>query len=247
MNIKNLRNNLLISAVMIIIAIAIYIIQIIIFNDPHETIFYLLQDLAFLPISVILISYILEKYLKNKEKEENFKKLQIVVSAFYSEVGTNLIRKLSFFDNNLALFKKKIDFSHELDSREKKIAVKQILSFDYDMLLENSDLGDLKELLISKKTYITRMFENSNMLEHSRFLDMLWSVFHMLDELENRDDLRNLPENDKKHLANDFKRAYPLLIIEWFEYMIYLKKEYPYLYSLAIRKSPFEENHIIID
>lgn len=247
MNIRNLRNNILTSAVLIIIAIATYIIQIIAFNDPHETIFYLLQDLAFLPISVILISYILEKYLKNKEKEENFKKFQIVVSAFYSEVGTNLIRKLSFFDNNLTLFKEKIDFSHELASKEKKIALKQILSFDYDMSLEKSDLGDLKEFLISKKTYITRMFENSNMLEHTRFLDMLWSVFHMLDELENRDDLRSLPENDKKHLANDFKRAYPLLIIEWLEYMTYLKNEYPYLYSLAIRKSPFEENHVIIE
>jgi hypothetical protein len=247
MTIKNLRNNILISIVMIVIAIAIYIAQVILFNNPNQTMFYLLQDLAFLPISVILISYILEKYLKNKEKEENFKKLQIVVSAFYSEVGTNLIRKLSLFDNNLAFFKGKIDLSHELDSKEKKLILNQIMNFEYDMDIEKSDLEELKEFLISKKTYITRMFENPNMLEHSRFLDMLWSVFHILDELENRDHLNSLPDSDKEHLANDLKRAYPLLIIEWIEYMTYLNKEYPYLYSLAIRKSPFENNHIIID
>lgn len=247
MNIKNLRNNILISVVMIVIAISIYIAQIVLFNTPDQTIFYLLQDLAFLPISVILISYILEKYLKNKEKEEKFKKLQIVVSAFYSEVGTTLIRKISLFDNMLPLFKEKVDLSHALDNKEKKILLNQIMSFNYDMDLEKSDLEELKLFLISKKSYITRMFENPNMLEHSRFLDMLWSVFHLLDELENRDDLKSLPDNDKEHLINDFKRAYPLLIYEWIEYMTYLKKEYPYLYSLAIRKIPFGDNHIIID
>lgn len=247
MNNKNLRDNILISGVMITIAFSIYVLQILLFKDPHESMFLLFQDLAFLPISVILISYILEKYLKNKEKEENFKKLQIVVSAFYSEVGTSLIRKLSYFDNNLALFKEKIDLMHELESKEKKIVLNQIMSFDYDMDIEKSDLEDLKAFLISKKTYITRMFENPNMLEHSRFLDMLWSVFHLLDELENRDYLKSLPNNDKQHLINDFKRAYPLLIFEWTEYMSHLKKEYPYLHSLAIRKSPFENNNIIID
>lgn len=247
MTIKNLRKNILIGVVLLTIALSIYLIQILIFANPEQTLFYLFQDLAFLPISVILISYILQKYLKNKEKEENFKKLQIVVSAFYSELGTSLIRKLSAFDKNLALFKEKFDLSHELEYKKKKIILNQIISFDYDMDIDQSDLEVLRSFLITKKTYITRMFENPNMLEHSRFLDMLWAVFHLLDELENRDDLDSLPVNDKTHLANDLKRAYPLLIIEWIEYMTYLNKEYPYLYSLAIRKSPYEENHIIID
>lgn len=232
---------------LLLLSFFIYYLQIYIFNNTEQTLFYLFQDLAFLPISVILISYVLQKYSKNKEKEENFKKLQIVVSAFYSELGTTLIRKISGFDKNLKLFKDNIDLSHDLDSKEKKTIFNQIVTFDYDMDIELSDLEDLKSFLISKKTYITRMFENPNMLEHSRFLEMLWAVFHLLDELENRDYLNKLPLNDKKHLDNDLKRAYPLLIIEWLEYMVYLNKEYPYLYSLAIRKSPFEQNHIIIE
>ena len=232
---------------LLLLSFFIYYLQIYIFNNTEQTLFYLFQDLAFLPISVILISYVLQKYSKNKEKEENFKKLQIVVSAFYSELGTTLIRKISVFDKNLTLFKEKVDLRNEIDSNEKKTKLNQIINFDYDMDIEISDLEDLKSFLTSKKTYITRMFENPNMLEHSRFLEMLWAVFHILDELENREDLNKLPLNDKKHLDNDLKRAYPLLIIEWLEYMYYLNKEYPYLYSLAIRKSPFEENHVIIE
>lgn len=244
---KNLKINIFMCLLLLLLSFFIYYLQIYIFNNTEQTLFYLFQDLAFLPISVILISYVLQKYSKNKEKEENFKKLQIVVSAFYSELGTTLIRKISVFDKNLTLFKEKVDLRNEIDSNEKKTKLNQIIKFDYDMDIEISDLEDLKSFLISKKTYITRMFENPNMLEHSRFLEMLWAVFHILDELENREDLNKLPLNDKKHLDNDLKRAYPLLIIEWLEYMYYLNKEYPYLYSLAIRKSPFEENHVIIE
>lgn len=244
---KNLKMNIFMCLLLLLLSFFIYFLQIYIFNDTEQTLFYLFQDLAFLPVSVILISYVLQKYSKNKEKEENFRKLQIVVSAFYSELGTNLIRKISGFDKNLVLFNEKIDLKQKIDSKNKKNIFNQIISFQYDMDIESSDLDDLKSFLISKKTYITRMFENPNMLEHSRFLEMLWAVFHLLDELENRDDLNKLPLNDKKHLDNDLKRAYPLLIIEWLEYMTYLNKEYPYLYSLAIRKSPFEENHVIIE
>ncbi|KAF0091961.1 MAG: hypothetical protein FD141_145 [Fusobacteria bacterium] len=247
MNNKNLRYNILISVVMITIAISIYVLQIVLFKDPHESMFLLFQDLAFLPISVILISYILEKYLKNKEKEENFKKLQIVVSAFYSEVGSSLIRKISHFDSNLESFKEKMDFEQELKKKDKKKIIKLLRNFEYDIDSHTANLEDLKQFLISKKMYISRMFENPNLLEHSRFTDMLWSVYHLLDELENREDLQSLPINDMLHLSIDILRAYPLLIIEWFEYMTYLRQEYPYLYSLAIRKSPFENNHIIID
>ncbi len=247
MNNKNFRYNIIISGVMIATAILIYVLQIVIFKDPHESMFLLFQDLAFLPISVILISYILEKYLKNMEKEENFKKLQIVVSAFYSEVGSTLIRKISQFDSNLESFKEKMDFEQELRGKDKKKIIKLLRNFDYDIDSHTGNLEELKEFLTSKKMFISRMFENPNLMEHSRFTDMLWSVYHLLDELENREDFSSLPKNDMLHLSIDIMRAYPLLIIEWFEYMTYLRQEYPYLYSLAIRKSPFEENHIIID
>ncbi len=245
MNSKTIKNNLIIIAILLLISFGIYYFQVSYFHDIHETMFLLFQELAFLPISVIIISYILEKYLKSKEKEENFQKLQIIVSAFYSEIGSSLIRKISKFDKNLIMFKETIDFEQELKKKDKKNIKNTLKNFNYNIDSYESDLKDLKEFLISKKTYIARMFENPNLLEHSHFTDMLWAVYHVLDELENRDDLENLPKNDMDHLSIDFKRAYIELIYEWFEYMSYLNREYPYLFSLAIRKSPFEDNEII--
>lgn len=51
-----------------------------------------------------------------------------------------------------------------------------------------------------------------------------------------------MPSNDLQHLAGDIKRAYIRLAGEWLDYMKYLKDNYPYLFSLAMRMNPFDQN-----
>lgn len=244
---KTSIKNLVICMTLLIISTIIYFMEILIFRNSHETFFLLFQDLAFLPVEVLLISFILEKYLNSKEKQEKVKKLQIVVSAFYTDIGSPLIKKLSHFNTNFQILKEEYNLEHNLIHYDKKKILKLFGDFDYAMDSRAGDILDLKNFLLSKKPYILRMFENPNLLEHDKFTDMLWSVYHVLDELENRDDFNELSENDMDHLSVDIKRAYKLVIIEWFEYMIYLKKEYPYLFSLATRKNPFSDNVIIIE
>jgi hypothetical protein len=33
--------------------------------------------------------------------------------------------------------------------------------------------------------------------------------------------------------------------LEWLDYMRYLKKDYPYLFSLALRLNPFDEDALV--
>jgi hypothetical protein len=61
----------------------------------------------------------------------------------------------------------------------------------------------------------------------------------MGEELGSRQSLTALPASDLKHLAGDLNRGYHLLIKEWLAYLVHLKRNYPYLYSLAARKNPF--------
>ena len=56
----------------------------------------------------------------------------------------------------------------------------------------------------------------------------------------------SLPANDQRHLNRDICRAYHLLILQWLEYMNYQKKHYPYLFSLAVRTNPFDEQASVI-
>jgi hypothetical protein len=55
-----------------------------------------------------------------------------------------------------------------------------------------------------------------------------------------RSDLFSLPDSDLKHLEGDIVRIYSLLVLEWVRYMLYLKSNYGYLFSLAMRLNPFD-------
>ncbi|MPN20556.1 hypothetical protein SDC9_167935 [bioreactor metagenome] len=90
------------------------------------------------------------------------------------------------------------------------------------------------------------MFSNPNLLENSRFTSMLWAVYHLMDELINREDLGTSPASDLKHLAGDLERAYRLLVVEYIYYMEHMKSKYPYLFSLAVRKNPFTEKKSVV-
>ena len=81
--------------------------------------------------------------------------------------------------------------------------------------------------------------ENQNLVEHESFTELLRALFHLRDELFARGDLFSLPDTDIEHLANDARRVYIVLGEQWIDHMRYLKRHYPYLFSLALRTNPF--------
>lgn len=107
--------------------------------------------------------------------------------------------------------------------------------------VEGIDLAALKELPGSRDEFLLQLLENPVLLEHETFTELLQAIFHFNEELKNRPDVTGLPDTDTAHLAGDLERIYGLLIREWLEYMRYLKKNYPYLISLAMRTNPFNE------
>jgi hypothetical protein len=86
------------------------------------------------------------------------------------------------------------------------------------------------------------LLENPVLLEHESFTDLLQAVFHMTEELAGRENMKQLPEADYEHLAGDMKRVYALLAHQWLDYMRHLKDNYPYLFSLAMRTNPFDQD-----
>jgi hypothetical protein len=102
------------------------------------------------------------------------------------------------------------------------------------------DLAKLKVILLARRGFLLGLLENQNLLEHETFTDLLWAVFHLMEELDLRKDVGSLAHPDREHIAGDIKRAYVILIVEWLAYMKHLKKEYPYLFSLAVRTNPFD-------
>lgn len=237
MKMKNLKNNLLLALIIAISSIGIYLIQILIFSRAQDTFFYILQDLAFIPIQVIIVTLVFNKLLNSRENQQKIKKINVIITTFFIEAGSEMIEQMSAFDANFNSFRQTItmkDLSGSITLLKKRVR-----EYDWAVDAGSADLSKLKRFLIDKKLFLLTMLENNNLMEHDSFTDMLWAIFHITDELQCRENLEDLPETDVDHLSIDILRAYKLLILEWLDYIGYLNNDYPYLFSLAVRKNPF--------
>lgn len=234
------------AALLIILSAAFFILQRLFFGRSKEAGFLFFQDLVFLPLEVLLVTFLLEGLIKQREKREKLEQINILVSAFFSEVGIEAIKVLNPFIVNKDGYANMVDIRQSWRDIDYKNAAKDALSYTFETDSTANDLEKVNKLLYWKKDEILTMFQNPNLLENNRFTSMLFAVYHLMDELYNRDDFITLPQSDYDHLSGDMERAYKLLVVEWLYYMRHLKNKYPYLYSMAIRKNPFKNNDSIV-
>jgi hypothetical protein len=239
---KRFKWQIIFGISLIALSAIIYLSQILIFERPQDTFFYILQDLAFVPISVLIVTLILDQLLRMREKRAMLKKMNMVIGAFFSEVGTGLLKSFLDFDVHYDETRENLIVTNEWSEREFSAVKKSLKVYDYKIESQKGDLEDLKGFLIDKREFLLGLLENPNLLEHESFTDLLWAVFHLTEELACRADVKQLPVTDYAHLSGDIKRAYVLLISEWLAYMKHLKDVYPYLFSLAARTNPFDPN-----
>lgn len=205
----------------------------------EDELFYLVQDVAFVPIQVLLVTLVIHRMLEWRSKQNMLSKLNMVVGAFFSEVGTTLMRTLAASDDAVEGAREKLRVSPEWSVRHFKAAAREWTWRPHPMAARADQLKALDEFLRGRVDFLLRLLENPNLLEHDRFTDLLWAVFHLSEELRCRESFDALPASDLAHLSGDMKRAYGLLVVEWLSYLRHLKRDYPYLFSLAIRINPF--------
>lgn len=227
---------------LIITSILTYIIHYVIFQEPRYLFRILGAQLAFLPISVLLVTVILNQLLNKIKKRDTLGKLNMIIGAFFSEAGTELIDQFSGFVLLYGKLRNNLAVSSDWSKNDFAEAKKRIESFGIQIDSKAGDLKDLRRLLVRKRGFFLRLLENPNLLEHGSFTDLLWAVFHLTEELERRENLSRIGDADHAHISTDIKRAYVLLISAWVDYMNHLKDHYPYLFSLAVRMNPFDPN-----
>ncbi|MCJ7581270.1 MAG: hypothetical protein MUP98_12145 [Candidatus Aminicenantes bacterium] len=216
-----------------------YTIHYFIFKDAHHIFIYLVGDLGFLFLDVLLVILLLEKLLAHRDKKALMSKLNIVIGTFFSDVGLGLLKRINVFVENWQKLEKECEISLEWDKKDFTRAMAAAHKFPFSINIRIDNLLELREFLIAKRPCMLRMLENPNLFEHDQFTDLLWAVFHISEELSFRgDELDNLPETDTNHIAGDLRRAYSQLTVLWLQYTLHLKKNYPFLFSLAARVNP---------
>ncbi len=227
---------------LILLSALLFGIHFLIFQDYHHILIYTIHDIAFLPIEVLLVTIVIHSLLERQNLQHKLEKLNMVIGTFYSGVGTQLLRLFVRYDPHITDIREDLLISTSWSSVTFKNQKKKARGFSYMVNVNNMNLEELRDLLLDHEDFLLRILENPVMLEHESFTDVLRAVFHLNEELKNRDDLTSLPEADLMHLRGDIKRAYSLMTLSWLDYMNYLKGDYPYLYSLAVRLNPFSLN-----
>jgi hypothetical protein len=237
---KLIRWQVFLGTALVALSASIYIIQVSEFKRPADSAFYFFQDLAFLPLEVLLVTLILSRILHLREKRDRLRKMNMVIGAFFNEAGSGLIERCAGFIQNFIEAGKPLRVQAAWTPKKFMKASAQFKQRKDILDSRRGDLAEMKRFLAQKREFLLRLLENPNLLEHDTFTDLLLAVFHLADELEHRTDLTKLPESDLDHLSGDMNRVFTFLVTEWLAYLRYLKSDYPYLFSLAVRTNPFD-------
>jgi hypothetical protein len=200
---------------------------------------YFVLDIVFLPLQVVIVSIIIERLLHEREKRALIKKLNMVVGAFFSEAGNELLDQISAFCPGREEFASLLRIDSTWNDMSFAHAAQAVAHADIHPLPTPADLARLHDLLHQHRLFILALLQNPNLLEHDAFTDLLWALTHLAEELAARPGFDQLPAPDLAHLNADISRALSILIREWLAYMQHLRSDYPYIYSLSLRTNPF--------
>ena len=187
-----------------------------------------------------VVASITEIFLKRREESFRREKLNMVAGLFFSEIGSGLLRQFAHIDPHIGILYQNLMISNDWTNEDFRKANNILNEHRFSVDSRLGDLLALREYLQSRANLLLRMLENPILQEHGNFADLLRAIFHLRDELLNRTDLTELLDTDRQHLEGDIVRIYKLLVFEWLAYMRYLKNNYGYLLSLAMRVNPFD-------
>jgi hypothetical protein len=223
-------------------SVVLYALQIVIFRRTSDTFFYIFQDLAFLPLTVLIVGVVIERLVSLRAKREMVHKLNMVVGTFFSELGTSLLAELLPTMKAATEIRERLHLTASWTKEDFAKASRFARGLDCKVDLKQIDRVALRVHMVDQRQFVLRLLENPNLMEHERFTDLLWAVHHLEEELEARTTLTELVPADEAHLEIDTRRAFNALLAEWVLYVQHLKTDYPYLFSLVVRTHPFQDS-----
>lgn len=228
------------AASLLMLSLGLYLAHYLIFQEGRFLLRMFLASLAFVPISVLLITFVVSELIRGHEKAARMQKMDMLISVFFSEMGIQLLRLLTRFETFPEEDRKHLIPSQDWTKKQYKNARKKVRTFWERAEIRNEAWTELKAFLEEKRNFLLRVLENPFLLEHESLSDVLRAVMHLSDELQARPSPQSLPDSDLAHLAGDIRRVRSCLVSEWIQHMGYLHTQYPYLFSLSVRSNPFD-------
>jgi len=216
---KSWRWQIWLASGLVFLSFMLYLLHFVIFHDLRHILIYLLGDIAFIPVEVLLVTVIIHQLLRWREKQARLNKLNMAIGTFFSEVGTELLDRLNRLDSSAKAISGMMQEAANWSEGDFARIQRELQSVKCVIQADKGSLELLRNFLFEKRPFLLALLENPNLLEHESFTDLLWAVFHITDELAHRDFRGELPSTDLEHLSGDILRAYKHLLGQWLAYM----------------------------
>ena len=193
-----------------------------------------------------IVSSVTQMLIQRGRERLRKQRLNMIIGVFFTEVGNNLLKLFVGFDRNIDSIRNECCLDSNVETPEFHVLKSKLAKHNAEITSESIDFDTLSSYLREKSDLLLRQLENPDLIEHEAFTELLWATVHLRDELMYRDDFKVLPKTDLQHLTSDVKRVYGLLTRQWLDYLLHLRDQYPYLFSLALRTNPYLENPSVI-
>ncbi len=223
-------------AALFAMSIVVYLLQIIIFHDPVTTGFYIFQDIAFLPISIAVATIVVGEYLGQKEKRDRLAKTQMLTSVFFTELGAELMFSLVGVTKGKEKIVAIFENAEINDCKSLEVVQNQLREVDIDVSVSEETYHRLVEMIRAKRDELLTITSNPLLLDHESFTDLLWGIFHLMDEARLRGEYSAMSAADRRHMEVDFTLTLKLLLVNWAGNILYTKMNYPNYYSATVAK-----------
>lgn len=210
----------------------VYALQIWIFHDPHTTFFYLMQDLAFMPITIAVVTLMVGEVMNRNEHRQQIAKTRMLTSSFFTEMGEKLMVILLQSMTRGCTMEEFTSKTMECDADVKQLQ-SYIAQMDYSVNITEDTYNRCRELILGHQTPLLVLASNPMLMEHEQFTDLLWGIFHLIDEFRLRGEWTDIPPEAREHIENDFSEVLQSLMINWVSNARYLRQTYPNYYAAA--------------
>lgn len=127
-------------------SLVLYVVHYTLFKDARHIFLWSLTSLAFLPISVLFVTLIIIRLLMGRAQKARMQKMNMVIGAFFSEVGNELLALLAAWDEDVEALRPLLRIRTEWQEEDFGVAVRRLARHSYTVGTERIDLseGDLR-------------------------------------------------------------------------------------------------------
>jgi hypothetical protein len=145
---KSISWQLKLAILLIVCSGAVYYVHYLVFRDIHHIVLYLIGDIAFVFIEVLMVSLVLESLLAIRAKKEKLQKLNMVIGAFFSEAGEELLVRFTDADAAVEPLRERLIVTGKWTPEQFSRMKAEVAAYKPKLEMADLDLPALKGFLI---------------------------------------------------------------------------------------------------